>query len=42
MTIEIYFEDLTPEKQKELKPYLEANINTDSPIAIFEIEEDEK
>lgn len=39
MTIEIYFHDLKEERQKELKPFLEANINTNSPIAIIEIEE---
>lgn len=37
--IEIYFEDLKEEAQQRLKPYLESNINVNSPIAIVDIEQ---
>jgi hypothetical protein len=39
--IEIYFEDLKPEIQEKYKKWLEGSINTNSPICIIEIEEEE-
>lgn len=41
-TIEIYFDDLNQDTQKLYRSALQASINTSSPIAIIELEDDEE
>jgi hypothetical protein len=41
VTIQIFFEDLNEKAQEEIRPFAESSINTNSPIATIEIEDED-